>query len=188
MYEGLRELQERQEKKKECPGKLILAKKFTMVEQIALLAAADIQVLDSDRGTEADVSANAGLLLGPPYKEGIIQAQGEMVNFAVPGEGNTVISANLKADSYLAVLKRLIGMNTSDLARYRATSVRHSCILEAELTTAEYLRQWDEALKRKGGIPVEDTHAIDDVVNIKQGDSFQVTLQVPAKTTRSQCV
>jgi len=79
-------------------------------------------------------------------------------------------------------------MNTSDLARYRATSVRHSCILEAELTAAEYLRQWDEALKRKGGIPVEDTHAIDDVVNIKQGDSFQVTLQVPAKTTRSQCV
>ncbi len=114
-----------------------LAKKFTMVEQIALLAVADIQVLDSDRGTEADVSANAGLL-----------------------------------------------------ARYRATSVRHSCILEAELTTAEYqyLRQWDEALKRKGGIPVEDTHAIDDVVNIKQGDSFQVTLQVPAKTARSQCV
>ena len=52
-----------------------LAKKFTMVEQIALLAVADIQVLDSDRGTEADVSANAGLLLGPPYKEGIIQAQ-----------------------------------------------------------------------------------------------------------------
>ena len=45
-----------------------------------------------------------------------------------------------------------------------------------------------KALKRKGGIPVEDTHAIDDVVNIKQGDSFQVTLQVPAKTARSRCV
>jgi len=40
-----------------------------------------------------------------------------MVNFAVPGEGNTVIPANPKAESYLAVLKRLIEMNASDLAR-----------------------------------------------------------------------
>jgi len=46
-----------------------------------------------------------------------VQAQGEMVNFAVPGEGNTVIPANPKAESYLAVLKRLIEMSTSDLAR-----------------------------------------------------------------------
>jgi len=46
-----------------------------------------------------------------------VQAQGEMVNFAVPGEGNTVIPANPKAESYLAVLKRLIEMNTSDSAR-----------------------------------------------------------------------
>jgi len=184
LYEGLRELQERLERKKEYPGKLILVNKFTIEEQIALLAATDIQVLDSDRGTEAagyteaDVSANAGLVLGPPYKEGIIQAQGEMLNFAVPGEGNTVIPANPKAESYLAVLKRLIEMNTSDLARYQATSVRLSRILEAELTAAEYLRQWDEALKREGAISVEDTRAIDDVVIIKQGDSFQVTALV----------
>ena len=184
LYEGLRELQERLEKKKEYPGKLILVNKFTIEEQIALLAATDIQVLDSDRGTEAagyteaDVSANAGLVLGPPYKEGIIQAQGEMLNFAVPGEGNTVIPANPKAESYLAVFKRLIEMNTSDLARYQATSVRLSRILEAELTAAEYLRQWDEALKREGAISVEDTRAIDDVVIIKQGDSFQVTALV----------
>ena len=184
LYEGLRELQERLEKKKEYPGKLILVNKFTIEEQIALLAATDIQVLDSDRGTEAagyteaDVSANAGLVLGPPYKEGIIQAQGEMLNFAVPGEGNTVIPANPKAESYLAVLKRLIEMNTSDLARYQATSVRFSRILEAELTAAEYLRQWDEALKREGAISVEDTRAIDDVEIIKQGDSFQVTALV----------
>ena len=184
LYEGLKELQERLERKKEYPGKLILVNKFTIEEQIALLAATDIQVLDSDRGTEAagyteaDVSANAGLVLGPPYKEGIIQAQGEMLNFAVPGEGNTVIPANPKAESYLAVLKRLIEMNTSDLARYQATSVRLSRILEAELTAAEYLRQWDEALKREGAISVEDTRAIDDVVIIKQGDSFQVTALV----------
>jgi len=183
LYEGLKELQKRLEKK-EYPGKLILVNKFTIEEQIALLAATDIQVLDSDRGTEAagyteaDVSANAGLVLGPPYKEGIIQAQGEMLNFAVPGEGNTVIPANPKAESYLAVLKRLIEMNTSDLARYQATSVRLSRILEAELTAAEYLRQWDEALKREGAISVEDTRAIDDVEIIKQGDSFQVTALV----------
>ena len=184
LYEGLRELQERLEKKKEYPGKLILVNKFTIEEQIALLAATDIQVLDSDRGTEAagyteaDVSANAGLVLGPPYKEGIIQAQGEMLNFAVPGEGNTVIPANPKAESYLAVFKRLIEMNTSDLARYQATSVRLGRILEAELTAAEYLRQWDEALKREGAISVEDTRAIDDVEIIKQGESFQVTALV----------
>ena len=83
-----------------------------------------------------------------------------MVNFAVSGEGNTVIPANPKAESYLAVFKRLIEMNTSDLARYQATSVRLSRILEAELTAAEYLRQWDEALKRKGGIPVERIHML----------------------------
>ncbi len=187
LYEGLKELQKRLETKKEYPGKLILVNKFTIEEQIALLAATDIQVQDSDRGTEAagyteaDVSANGGLVLGPPYKEGIIQAQGEMLNFAIPGEGNTVIAANPKAESYLAVLKRLIEMNPSDLATYQATSVRLSRILDAELTAAEYLRQWDRALRREAGISIEDTRPINEEVQLREGESFVVTALVSLK-------
>ncbi len=183
LYAGLKELQNRLNARN-YTGKFILSGRFTIEEQIALLAVTDIQVQDSDRGTEAagyteaDISANAGLVLGPPYKEGIIQAQGEMINFAIPGEGNTAIPANPEPDSYLAVLKRLIGMKPSDLAEYQATSVRLSRILEAGLTAAEYLRQWDEALKREGCIAIEDTRALNEVVTLMPGESCQVTALV----------
>lgn len=183
LYEGLMAFRNRLEAKG-YPGKLIVVNNFTLEEQIALLAATDVQVQDSDRGTEAagytetDVSANGGLVVGPTYKEGIIQAQGVIVNFAVPGEGNTIIPANPTPQSYLAILKRLIEMNPDDLAKYQATSVRLSRILEAELTAAEYLRQWNEALKREGVISVEDTRPIKEIVTIGIGESLPVTAMV----------
>ncbi len=187
IYTGLKELLSRLNVKN-YPGKFILSGRFTIEEQIALLAVTDIQVQDSDRGTEAagyteaDISANGGLVLGPPYKEGIIQAQGEMINFAIPGDGNTAIPANPKPDSYLAVLKRLIKQKPLDLAKYQATSVRLSRILEADLTAAEYLRQWDEALKSEGGIAIEDSRALNDVVTLRPGESCQVTALVRLKS------
>ncbi len=169
---------------KEYPGKLIVVNNFTLEEQIALLAAADVQVQDSDRETEAagytetDISANGGLVVGPPYKEGIIQAQGVIVNFAIPGEGNTIIPANPTPQSYLAILKRLIDMNPDDFAKYQATSVRLSRILEAELTAAEYLRQWNKALKRDGILSIEDIRPIKKIVTIGLGESLPVTARV----------
>jgi hypothetical protein len=171
LYEGLIALLNRLEAKRYA-GKLIVVNNFILEEQIALLAATDIQVQDSDRGTEgagyteADISANAGLQVGPPYKEGIIQAHGAIVNFAVPGEGNTIIPANPTPQSYLAILKRLIEMNPADFAKYQATSVRFSRILEAGLTAAGYLRQWNKALKCKGVISVEDSRPVKEIGTI----------------------
>ncbi len=171
LYEGLIALLNRLEAKRYA-GKLIVVNNFTLEEQIALLAATDIQVQDSDRGTEgagyteADISANAGLQVGPPYKEGIIQAHGAIVNFAVPGEGNTIIPANPTPQSYLAILKRLIEMNPADFAKYQATSVRLSRILGAGLTAAGYLRQWNKALKCKGVISVEDSQPVKEIGTI----------------------
>ncbi|HID93985.1 MAG TPA: hypothetical protein EYP60_07800 [bacterium (Candidatus Stahlbacteria)] len=183
LYEGLIALLNRLEAKRYA-GKLIVVNNFTLEEQIALLAATDIQVQDSDRRTEgagyteADVSANAGLQVGPPYKEGIIQAQGAIVNFAVPGEGNTIIPANPTPQSYLAILKRLIEMNPADFAKCQATSVRLSRILEAGLTAAEYLRQWNKALKRAGVISIEDTRPIKETASVSLGESLPVTAKV----------
>src|SRR5262249_2630226 len=64
------------------PGRLVVRTGWGVGEQVELLAATDLQVQDSDRATgaseytEADVSANAGLQLGPPWIEGIINRQG----------------------------------------------------------------------------------------------------------------
>jgi hypothetical protein len=183
LYEGLIALRNRLEAKS-YSGKITVVNNFTLEEQIALLAATDIQVQDSDRATEgagyteADVSANGGLEVGPPYKEGVIQAQGAIVNFAVPGEGNTIIPANPTPQSSLAILKRLIEMNPADFTKYQATAVRLSRILEAELTAAEYLRQWNKALKKEGVISVEDTRPIKEMVTIGLDESLPVTAKV----------
>ncbi|MBI1946159.1 MAG: glycogen/starch synthase [Deltaproteobacteria bacterium] len=135
------------------PGRLVLKSGWGVAEQRALLAATDVQVQDSDRGTgaaeytEADVSANGGLQMGPPWIEGIINRQGVLVDRESPGSGNTLIPADAQPSSYLETLSWAVErFNDGTLSQWQASSVRLSRSLEALLTSSEYLRQLDRVL------------------------------------------
>ena len=136
------------------PGKFIFVPRFDLDQQRALLAATDIQIQDSDPETEAagyseaDVAVCGGLQMAPPWTEGILQAQGIPINLDVPGEGNTIIPENGHYLSYLKALKNVLSKSPEELSEYQATSVRLSRILEAILTSAEYLRQFDRNIAR----------------------------------------
>ena len=149
---GLRDSLDR----KNYPGKLVFVGSFGIKEQKLLLAATDIQVQDSDAYTEAagftesDIAVCGGLELAPPWKEGILQAQGVRINLDMPGEGNTLIPEDARPESYLKILKVVLAKTPEELSEYQATSVRLSRVLEARLTAAEYLRQWSQAIGRRG--------------------------------------
>ena len=131
------------------PGNFIFMPKFELQEQIELFAATDMQIQDSDRHTgaaeytEADISANGGLQMSPPFHEGIIANQGRPLDYKNPGIGNTIIPYDSTPKSYQDAMLRILNMDQSALAKYQAASVRLSRILEARLTGAEYLRQWN---------------------------------------------
>lgn len=132
----------------EYAGRFIFIPRFEPEEQRALLAATDIHVYDSDEQTEAagfseaDIAACGGLVLAPPWTEGILQAQGIPINLDVPGEGNTLIPEDSRPESYLKILKAVLSRTPGELAEYQATSIRLSRVLEARLTMVEYIRQW----------------------------------------------
>lgn len=142
------------------PGKFIFIPKFDPDQQRALFAATDIQINDSDERTEAagysecDASSCGALIMAPPWREGILQAQGIPINLDVPGEGNTIIPQGSHYTDYMKALKAVLETEEGrfrkpeDLAEYQATSVRLSRILETILTAAEYLRQFDRAVAR----------------------------------------
>ncbi|MDD4982281.1 MAG: metallophosphoesterase, partial [Candidatus Omnitrophica bacterium] len=135
------------------PGRFLFKPKFNINDQRKLLAASDIQIQDSDRYTgaseytEADVSANAGLQMGPPFWEGIIQHQGIAVNRRVK-QGNTLIPLTTDPQDYLrVVLWANEAFKTGELSLYQAQSLRLSRVLEASITAAEYLRFWNSAFQ-----------------------------------------
>jgi hypothetical protein len=115
------------------PGRLIFKSSFTLAEQIALLAASDLQVQDSDRGTEAagfteaDAAANGALELAPPWLEGILQAQGVVVDRDQPGAGNTLLPADGTPAAYLEAMKWALATyerKPDAFAAYQLTSIR----------------------------------------------------------------
>ncbi|PIQ90532.1 MAG: hypothetical protein COV71_03990, partial [Candidatus Omnitrophica bacterium CG11_big_fil_rev_8_21_14_0_20_41_12] len=143
---------------KDYSGKLVVKTGWGLPEQVALLAATDLQVQDSDRKTgaaeytEADVSANAGLQFGPVWLEGIIQRQGIVLDRNTPGSGNTIIPKDASPQSYREAFlwaMNLFANKREDFAEYQAASVRLSRVLEARLAGAEYLRQFGRAIERK---------------------------------------
>jgi hypothetical protein len=155
IYEGLERLATELADAYPPPPRLVVKSGWGLEEQIDLLAATDVQVQDSDRGTgaaeytEADVSANGGLQVGPPWIEGIIQRQGIALDRTQPGRGNTLIPNDASPAAYRSVLEWVLDLHTRDpsaLAAYQASSVRISRVLEALLTGAEYLRQLDRVL------------------------------------------
>jgi len=146
----LQQLQDRIEKA-HYPGRFIFKPKFNIDEQRRLLAASDIQIQDSDRYTgaseytEADVSANAGLEMGPPFWEGIIQHQGIAINRRLQ-TGNTLIPESTDPKAYLeAIFWANEEFKKGSLSIYQAQSIRFSRALEASLTAAAYLELWNNA-------------------------------------------
>ena len=153
LYEKIERL--RKEKPQEYTGRFVFVDNFDMHDQHSLLAATDVQIQDSDEHTEAagyteaDISACGGLQMAPPYPEGILQAQGLRVNLDVAGEGNTLIPEDANPESYFKILKQVLSKKPEELAKYQATSVRLSRVLDARLTAAEYLRQFSDAVYKK---------------------------------------
>ena len=115
--------------KKGHPGKVIFVDKFTLDEQLQLLAATDVQIQDSDRGTgaseytESDVTANGGLSMGPPYHEGVIQDHTLPMNYRNPGWGGSLVPEDINSQSYVDQLMRIVQMPRSDLKYYQANSI-----------------------------------------------------------------
>ena len=86
-----------QSEKKESPsdyrGNFVFLEGIDLEGQRAILAASDVQVQDSDPSTEAagyseaDIGVCGGLQVAPPWKEGILQAQGILINPDTLGNG-----------------------------------------------------------------------------------------------------
>ncbi|HNX91262.1 MAG TPA: hypothetical protein PKG81_05355, partial [Candidatus Omnitrophota bacterium] len=67
-----------------------------------------------------------------------------------PGRGNTILPKELSAKGYLHAYVILLKIyQVKQLKAYQATSVRLSRVLDARLTSAEYLRQFSYAVSRK---------------------------------------
>ena len=140
-------------------GRLVFVPRFSLDEQRLLLAASDVQIQDSFAKTEAagfteaDISACGGIEVGT-YRidngrgEGLFQAQGVPMDLNKPGHGNILTPSARSAKAYREVITRLHTLYNEDLLKYyQATSVRLSRILEARLTAASYLREFNQAIK-----------------------------------------
>jgi len=146
-------------------GLFLVATGWSIPEQRAVLAAADVQHNDSDRdkkrGTEAagvtetDVMAAFGLELTSPFLEAIFQQQGVVLNWDIAGSGNTIIPESSEPEAYLeAMLKALDVYQTDRLhfATFQAVSNRLSHILEAYHNGAAYLRTLHQLRVEKNDI------------------------------------
>lgn len=137
------------------PGKFVFKSKFDIDEQLQLLPAADILALYSTRGTgaaeytEVDVSSNGGLVLSPPYWEGIIGKQGLPVNWKRL-TGNTMVPRDASPDAFRELIlfaDTIFKERPADFFTLESNSFKLSGILEALPTSAGYLRRWAEGIK-----------------------------------------
>lgn len=140
-------------------GRFIFKNSFDIHEQRRLLAASDIQVQYSTRGTgaseytEADVSSCGGLQLCPPYWEGIINKQGIAINWDKL-TGNTIVPSYDCPEAFLESIFLANDMFTErkkDFLRLQYNSIQFSRILDATFTSAAYARWWNKAIEDGAG-------------------------------------
>jgi len=140
------------------PGKLIILTGYSTPEKVAMLAATDFQIQDSDRGTEAagftesNINRVGGMMGAATGIEGIQQQQGILVNREKPGEGNTIVPSADTPEAWLERYRWFVDAYASDVnavAQNMAMAVPMSMMLDASLTSAEYLRQFSHGLDRK---------------------------------------
>jgi hypothetical protein len=164
---GLRDLEKKiaEEKKSEraalYPGKFQFVESFTAQQKKVFLAAADVQIQDSDNHTgaaefsEEDITANGGLEGGPTYREGVIVDQGIPIDFDQPGKGNTLIPREDTAKSWLETvyipLMALWNKSPEHTEFYEnaALSPRLNRIQRYLITSASYLKEYDNVLDRQ---------------------------------------
>lgn len=139
-------------------GRIIVATGWNLTEQVEILGITHVLVLDSNYKTgaseitEANVTVNGGLIMGPTWTEGNIQKIGVVLNPEVAGSGNIVIPAHDGSQAYLDVLLRQIKQfyeKPEHFGTYLATSVLLSRVVNANLPGSEYLLQFESNLRRK---------------------------------------
>lgn len=163
------------------PGKFILLKDVDQLDQRVLLSMADVIVQDSDPNTEAagasevHGAACGAIVVAPPWPEGLLQAQGVVMDRS--GRGNIKTPKfrslsleerrKLRRGSYDAALNKELARaymeafmelmppdKDSDavlkgLAGHGPESIRLSRPVDALLTAAESLRQWGGISEKK---------------------------------------
>lgn len=191
LAKGLRELQQAIRAEKDSnpqayPGCFYFIESYTPEQRIALLAATNIGMQDSDRGTgaaefsEEDVTANGGLEFSPPWSEGVIMDQG--LDFAAGG--NTIIPRGAAPADYLAALMNVLSIWNNDPTVFYercALSVRLNRIQACLITSAGYLRRYDRSIAVSENSNREDT---DLLARITAGLNDQIRVN-PSKSHAS---
>jgi len=138
-------------------GCFIFLPAFDINDQLTLLAATDIQEQYSTRGTgaseytEADVSANGGLMLSPPYWEGIIGKQGIPIDWREM-KGNTLIPRDDSPEAFAEVVLRAhreYKKPDGKFSELQRQSLQLSRLMDADFTSAAFARFWHRNIKNK---------------------------------------
>ncbi|MFH1797894.1 MAG: hypothetical protein ABH844_00895 [Candidatus Omnitrophota bacterium] len=152
-------------KMKNYAGRLIFVPRFSLKEERQLKAASDAGIHSSRAKTEAagqtetNDTACYGLVIAPPrvggfynggIGEGLFQRPGMTLNLKVLGEGNTIVPKLLDENSYREAFQSVTNLwEQKRIEPYQLTSNRLGRVLESDSTSAEYLRQFNEAVREK---------------------------------------
>ncbi|MDE2028883.1 MAG: hypothetical protein KGJ11_10135, partial [Candidatus Omnitrophica bacterium] len=162
---GLKDLERRiaDEKRKrpnDFPGNFQFVETVTRQQKIILLGALDVEIQDSDNNEangawEEDGAANGAYVGTGTWRTGVLADQGSPVDFNQPGKGNILMPHQDTATSWLdTVYKPLMQLwkkdtDHVDFYRNSALGPRLNRIAYYLLTSADYLRQYKEAIERK---------------------------------------
>ncbi len=147
------------------PGRVIVRSGWNQRDQIALLAATDLQVQVSDSirsptlsfadgkpvgteaagYTEAPVGRFAGLQMGPVEVHGLLNRVGTLIDWSRPGSGSVLLAKAPTSAAYLEEMVTAAVHYQRDAALYYSmgqTAYAFGPVYDALLTAAEYLRQF----------------------------------------------
>ena len=148
-----------------CPGRVVVRSGWNQHDQIALLAATDLQVQVSDSirsptlsfangkpvgteaagYTEAPVGRFAGLQMGPVEVHGLLNRVGTLVDWSKPRSGSLLLARAPTSAAYLEEMLTATLHFQRDPGLYYSmgqTAYAFGPVYDALLTAAEYLRQF----------------------------------------------
>jgi hypothetical protein len=149
------------------PGRLLVRTGWSQADQIALLAATDlqVQVSDSRRGsnlsfadgkavgteaagyTEAPVGRFAGLQMGPVELHGLLNRAGTLIDWSRPGSGSLLLAREPTSAAYLEEMLTAANHFERQPDLYYSMGQKAyalGAVYDALLTAAEYLRQFSK--------------------------------------------
>jgi len=139
-------------------GRIIVATGWNRDEQVKILGISHIGIFDSDYKTgaseitEANLSVNGGLILGPAWIEGNIQKIGLLLDPAHPGRGSILVPRNESSEAYrdvvLREMKRFFD-KPHDFGMNAARAISSSRLVNALLPGAQYLIEFNETMRHK---------------------------------------